>query len=546
MSIFDSKEAFTSFWTRAPLLASVRSLGIGLTVDERQLMARQLLTILDEYYVHLPQKISALAINPVQEARLLFDDAKLIPTDMEFFQRVLIILNKLRDRHTIFTLPAPWSGIVAFLPMTLEPYFDGDYRRMILSKLAGDVGDPAFEPGVEVTHWSGIPIGLYVQSLSWQTPGAHPFARIAIALRSLTVRPLAYMQPPDEDWVTLTYVSKGAFKSIMLPWKIYVPGPGSSAAVASEEMTGAAATTQGVDDNTLLINGTWHDIYAADDPSQFEAPFRQSDPLVKEPNPLKDQLLFRSVTTSHGRFGYVRIFSFDAPDGGRFVRDFAEILRKLPQNGLIIDLRANPGGNIPCGEALVQLFTDQPVHTAPVTFRNTPSVQRLVNALPVFSAWTNSVNLLLETGQTFSQGFSLTSSEDALAIGRVYEGQVALIIDSLCYSTTDFFVSDMQDNGTGKIIGTDPLTGAGGANVWTHAFLAQSIAASGGADVSPMPKGADMNIALRQALRVGPNAGLPLEGIGVRADIMYRPTRRDVLSKNEDLITFATGVLAES
>lgn len=548
MRLFQTQEEYKQFWNTLPLLASTRNLGIGLSTEERQLIALQTLVALNDYYVHLPQKISALAINPIQQARLLIDDAKYILEDLEFFKRVQAIFTQLRDRHTSFTLPAPWKNMFAILPFTPESYWAGNQRKVVVSKIAMDFGDPEFKPGVEITHWNSIPIGTYIQNLSWETSGAHPWARIAVSMRSLTIRPLAYMQPPDEDWVNLTYRSSSGYKSIVIPWKIYIPEQDSGAGQASAPVSGAASILQGVDDNTLLINGALQDLYARNDSERTSRVFKDVNKgaAVADNEPLlKNNLFYSQVNTKSGTFGYIRIFSFDAPDIVQFITGFADILKSLPQNGLIIDVRSNPGGTIPSGEGIVQLFSDQPILPSPVTFRNTQNVRTLVNSSDYLSLWQRSVNMLLDTGQVFSQGFSLTDVKQVQPIGRVYKGKIVLIIDALCYSTTDFFAAAMQDNGIAKIVGVDPITGAGGANVWTYQVLADFVNKDAGTSLLPLPRGVDINLSMRQALRVGPNAGLPMEGVGVSADYFYNLTERDVLSNNEDLIEYTSTILSK-
>jgi C-terminal processing protease CtpA/Prc len=147
----------------------------------------------------------------------------------------------------------------------------------------------------------------------------------------------------------------------------------------------------------------------------------------------------------------------------------------------------------------------------------------------------------LETGEIFSQGFPLTQT--TLGPRGVYNGKVVLIVDALCYSTTDFFAAGMQDNGLATIIGVDPVTGAGGGNVWNHDLLQQFAAQAGGPTVR-FPRNIEIDVAIRRSIRVGPNEGLPVEGLGVFADVPYQMTARDVLSNNEDLINFSTQVLA--
>jgi hypothetical protein len=437
-------------------------------------------------------------------------------------------MKGLRDAHTAVQLPPPWSQMVAFLPFVVESYFDASGRHLIVSKLLADPGDPNFVPGVEITHWNGTPIGRYIDNLSWSTEGANPFARIALALRSLTVRPLGYMQVPDEDWVSLTYKTNSAFQTVVIPWRMYFPPTGSAAAVASNPAETGAATVQGLNRSSLIVNSTWLDLFSRGGTTPQVAP-------------TPSNVSSRVVNTTSGEWGYIRIYSFDSQDSAGFLSQFAELLNQMPSSGLILDVRANPGGTITSGEGLLSLFSKNAVSPEPVSFRNTVATQKL-GRIAEFQQWQRSLDMQLGTGDAFSQGFSLTTTGSG-QVG-VYSGPVVLIIDSLCYSTTDFVAAGMQDNGLATIIGVDPVTGAGGANVWTLSTLASLVQQVGGTDISPAPSGYEINMAVRRSTRIGRNLGLPVEGIGVFADLTYNLTLRDVLGQNDDLIEFAGRVLA--
>jgi hypothetical protein len=58
-----------------------------------------------------------------------------------------------------------------------------------------------------------------------------------------------------------------------------------------------------------------------------------------------------------------------------------------------------------------------------------------------------------------------------------------------------------------------------------------------------LPYGANFTIAIRRTLRVGQNAGIPLEDLGVKPDFIHQMTRRDLLERNKDLIAEACEIL---
>jgi C-terminal processing protease CtpA/Prc len=124
---------------------------------------------------------------------------------------------------------------------------------------------------------------------------------------------------------------------------------------------------------------------------------------------------------------------------------------------------------------------------------------------------------------------------------------LVLVTDALCYSATDIFASGFQDHKLGKIVGIHGNTGAGGANVWTHTLLHHLTSQADGSSkyFRPLPYGANFRVAVRRTLRVGPNAGIPLEDLGVKPDVVHHMTKQDLLSENEDLTSRACELLAE-
>jgi hypothetical protein len=203
------------------------------------------------------------------------------------------------------------------------------------------------------------------------------------------------------------------------------------------------------------------------------------EPGMANVSTFPDKLKFRTVNTAHGEFGYIRIRSFHVRyrDVDSFVAEVARILRLLPQNGLIVDVRGNGGGTIMAGERLLQLFTPKRVEPERLHFINTPLTVDLSMSEPSLEVWRESVTQAVETGAAFSDGFPFTTDEpeNCNRLGQRYYGPVVLIVDGLCYSTTDIFAAGWQDHGISPILGTQESTGAGGANVWTHELLGQFL-----------------------------------------------------------------------
>jgi hypothetical protein len=250
---------------------------------------------------------------------------------------------------------------------------------------------------------------------------------------------------------------------------------------------------------------------------------------------LPDFFVFRTVNTTRGNFGYLRIYSFMTYDAAAFVAEFARITALLPQNGLIVDVRRNGGGNIIAGEQALQVLSPRPIDPEKFHFINTALTKRLCQQQPTLQMWQRSIDQAIQTGETYSQGFPLTTMN--LGVAYRYPGKLVLVVDALCYSTTDIFAAGFQDHNLGRILGTSGCTGAGGANVWPYEFF------QGLPGFSGLPQGVNFRTAVRRSTRVGPRAGVPLEDLGVVPDQRHRMTRRDILQNNTDLIEHAAQLL---
>jgi C-terminal processing protease CtpA/Prc len=212
----------------------------------------------------------------------------------------------------------------------------------------------------------------------------------------------------------------------------------------------------------------------------------------------------------------------------------------LPTNGLIVDVRGNGGGNIWAGELLLQTLTTRRIEPERFHFINSPSTLEVCRQDTRLSPWVESIDLAIQTGETYSQGFYLTPPESANSLTYHYPGKVVVVIDALCYSTTDIFAAGFQDHKIGKILGTSGRTGAGGANVWTYDLFSNLL------NFPSLPKGVQFRTAIRRSTRVGEKAGVPLEDLGVRPDRIHKKTRRDILNDNVDMIAAAAQMLVNS
>ncbi len=538
-----------------------------LDLAERKRIVDEALLLLEENYVHLPLKRAMYAVDPLQQLRLLrhrLDDMAPdeMPREIIFHTELVSIFDSLRDLHTGYRLPLPFNSKVAWLPFLIEEVAAGGRSDFVLAKWIADEWPSAAMNGATVTHWNGMPIAQAIARNGERQAGGNPDARHARGVNSLTIRPLARSLPPDEDWVTLRWIdADGAGHDFRQEWLVFEPG----AAVRPQDLLGEASAL-GLDDLTDDVQEARKIIYAPKVSQAELAATRQhvtrkirddaSDLASFMPGVFRAMQVSRSTATAGDpTYGYLRIFTFHVPDADAFVDEFVRLAERLPRRGLIIDVRGNGGGLIYAAEQLLDVLTPQTIEPERAQFINTPlnlSICRRhapSQTLPGLdlSAWVGSIQQAVRTGATYSLGFPITPPEVVNRLGQRYHGPVVLVTDPLCYSATDMFAAGFQDHEIGTIIGVGGATGAGGANVWPHALLrrlTEPDAEHGGpSPYAPLPHGADMRVAVRRTTRVKGQSGAVLEDLGVEPDIRHRMTRRDVMSRNEDLIDRAVAVL---
>jgi Peptidase family S41 len=134
----------------------------------------------------------------------------------------------------------------------------------------------------------------------------------------------------------------------------------------------------------------------------------------------QDCVSARTVASEDREYGYLRLWSFDLADDDGFVEEVRTLLSQLPQEGLIVDVRGNPGGSIQAAERLLQLFT--PGHVEPTRFSLVATdLTRAMSDAPqnrrLLGPWRRSLDDARSTGDLYSQGVPITPVERCNDIG---------------------------------------------------------------------------------------------------------------------------------
>jgi C-terminal processing protease CtpA/Prc len=520
-----------------------------LTPQEQEVVVATFIQILDGLYVHLPLKRAMHGIDPVQQLRRLLDRVRVGLDDATFHAEMARIITSIRDAHTTYIGPSNLQGYVAALPFLIEEFAEDGRRRYLVSKLVeGAVDDAGFAEGVEVTTWNGAPIDAAVARRAEQERGGRPDSARARALESLTLRPLRFGPPPDELWVVVGYADERGDHEVRIPWRVIVPKEAEPPAHPTAPQSMAEAIHPDRRElrrakKAMFNHELWRgELATAVAPVEFGDP---RDGWIS--GRFQDAVSARSVPTSHGEFGYLRLWSFDVADDTAYIDEVVEMLRLLPGDGLIIDLRGNPGGLIWAAERLLQLFT--PGHVEPTRFSLvatdlTRAMARARRNERLLSPWQRSLVDAVATGELYSQAVPITPVDRCNDIGQVYGGPVVAVVDATSYSAADLFAAGFVDNTIGTLLSVGDATGAGGANVWRSDTVAVALTETSEHAMAPLPAGIAFTVSVRRATRIGAAAGSPIEDVGVAGHRRYQMTRDDLGHGNVDLLEACGALLS--
>lgn len=521
-----------------------------LSVTQRHDLIDVWVTMFSDVYVHYTQKRALYGFDPI---RALLALRRQIPylSSAEFLRELTLLINRLRDQHTqlyIDAADADLTPYVAALPFLVEVFGEHRTPTYIVTKIADDVDSDDFAVGVRLTTWNGVPFARTVDLYAETLTGGRPDSRRARALETLTQRPLQFLPPPDELWVDIGFRPPAdppdqPDRSIRFKWRAIEPAKAVTADILIALRTRRAidATSEAARRARKLLFAT--ELWDRDDTNR---PAAKAGDWI--PTTFADAISARRIKTVHGTFGYLRLWTFDVDNPSRYVEAVADVLRKLPRKGLIIDLRSNPGGVIDATERLLQLFAAEPVSPARFALRATPTMVQIAEADgngADLADWATSTRIAYELGEEFSQHLPISNPDNISNHKRVYRGPVVAVVNANTFSCGDLFAAGIADYGIGQVVSVGEGTGAGGANVWTSDDIEYAYHAAG-LPLPPIPRGINFTVSVRRMTRSGLSAGLAIEDIGVNGDERYDMTEADLTDGNSDLAEFCTARLLTS
>jgi Peptidase family S41 len=521
---------------------------VELSVTQRHDLIEIWTTMFTDIYVHYTQKRALYGFDPIRALSALRRQIPYLDS-AGFLRELTLLINRLRDQHTQLYVDAADRTLtqhVAALPFLVEPFGSHLSPTYVVTKTSDDVHDADFAVGAHVTTWNGVPFARAVDLYAETLTGGRPDARRARALATFTQRPLAYLPPPEELWVEIGYrfgsdTPGDPDRAIRFEWRAIEP---SSAITANDRIE--MRTRRAIDMTSETARRARKLLFAT---ALWERDQTNVRPAAKTDEWMatrfSDVVSARKLTTSHGTFGYLRLWTFDVEHITAFVDEIADLLRRMPRKGLIVDLRSNPGGVIDAAERLFQLFTRNRIEPTRFACRATPAMVRMAEADgngADLADWATSTRLALDLGEEFSQHLPISDPDACNQLRRGYSGPVVAVIDANTFSCGDLFAAGIVDHGIGEIVSIGEASGAGGANVWTSNDIEYAYHAAG-RDLPPIPPGISFSISVRRMIRTGQSAGLAIEDIGIVGDDQYDMTSDDLLHGNTDLAEFCTRIL---
>jgi hypothetical protein len=324
-----------------------------LTLEDRKNIVEQAILLMEQLYVHLPLKSAIHGVDPVRQLKIVrrrldeLTQDKLIP-EINFHKEMLDIFTSLRDGHTNYMLPKPFSYYYAVLPFLVESYVDKDDNTHFLVTQIGfpdwlnvpsnlrQSFPPTFKVGVEIEYWNGVPIHRAVDINANKNYGSNPSARFARGLEAMTIRPMSLSLPPEEEWVVIGYLTEdGKGSEFRLEWTVVSP-------IFENVDTGRSSKAKyayrtGIDLTTDLVRKMKQTLFA---PKDVMASARQlaRGKVEEQMTTTADGLntvfkqWFRAKKISDN-IGYIRIFTFAAEDVNvnYLVDEFSRLIMQLPK-----------------------------------------------------------------------------------------------------------------------------------------------------------------------------------------------------------------------
>lgn len=547
----------SSPWEAQPLHWSDRQMTVATTLSairkeineqpfspaERQNVLQIAISVIEGLNPNFNMRNRFLNVNPVAEMRAFSVNASSV-TNFEFHIKMIEIFTSMRDRHTYYLPPEPLYNSGALLGVVVAPFVNSStgLLQFIVTEISDGVvsEDLYFRVGVTVLAVDGVPIKQLVIRTGRNSGAANVNAQLREGSAAVTFRVLALDTIPRKAFATIQFLDdKSIVRAINLPWLF----------ISRRENTEAVQNTATV---SRSPNAFFHNLQSMrlllrkalsieKDPVQLVDASQRAllqDGAGEIPQFLLSYYRLASFKVSGTTFGYLGVRGFDAPTTPEAFRGLRNLVALLPNTGLMIDIRGNPGGISDNIYALLRTFSSVTVDRAPQVFR----ASRL--HLQFIKNWLNSPFMTKVFADAVRLGEPYTGpAEDLFPLeerevidrlgGPVFNGPVVVVSDAMSASASEIFSALCRDYGACYVINVDGTTAGAGDTVVTYSTFRELDNKTFTTD---LPLGIQMGTAYGRLFRYGPRFGALITYVGIEPDEKYNYTRADLLGGSDDLL----------
>lgn len=492
-------------------------------------------------------------------------------TNAEFHFAMRGIFQQMDDLHSLYLPPTPLRDTIAVLGFASKEFFvHGDTlpsgtprRRYAVSDVVDStvLPDEEFVLGAELLKVDGEDMDKVVRRLGRDGFGSNEAAQITRGVTAVSIRNLQTDAVPFKPTAEIEFKTKaGRRRVVTLPWifvQIVVP---ETAAEVMGPIPSGLLSKRGREEAGELLQST----LALGRLANLDPAFRIANGTRRTPIPINPR--FESfiepeiLQTSVGPVGRLGILSFLAPGSvvasPEWVAEVSRVLKLMPSNGLIVDIRGNPGGAGAIVKAYIELLTSATVPKSPFVIRASKLMKQfvsedfgnVVNTSRVdfdtfFGNFKTSVERALRVGEPFTgPGETILFSPNPTVQKRTYFGPIITVVDGATTSAGDLFAILQQDEGISQVVGVSDNVGAAGASTGPFSRFAEVFPKL----LSPLPGGVDFRTAILRFFRTGKNNGAIVENFGMKPDVRYYPTLNDIVNEDCDLFEFLAKKVTEN
>ena len=302
-------------------------------------------------------------------------------SDYEFHMSMFRIYSDLRDLHQTYSFPVPYSCYRTIIPLQFSRVVSNHTHLYVVSKKFDEFTNvfgkgwlDKINIGDVLSSVDGVAIDTWINKNLARFSGANTEGGYARAIEGLIYRSMAYRPLPERNAVTFGFLGHKGVYIQTLDYLTFA----DEICLSQKE---SSSLNSSLKTGQPKLKSFSLDIAENDSGMEVNDIFGTPANLLDEMGAIeliKTPFEFFSFTKIHkfwGTFGYLQISNFRVDGYER--QNALESLRHLlvndfkNTNGLIIDVRNNPGGSVQFAEGLAQLFASRNITPTTVRALNT-------------------------------------------------------------------------------------------------------------------------------------------------------------------------------